>query len=241
MLADYDLNLDLESGDRDKIHELISEKDIRENYNIIYKDHLRMKIHEDVWEKDKTAYISMAVKYSLKHPKHFIEYLFGVAPITWKILRDDGWSEASGVIYRIDTETQQKIYYRERNETPIADFENPHVKNNGTPEFDAVTSWATFSGENIVLTTLFNSPALYMYLSIVLILGLCLITKSRDLLLIYLPNALNIVVVFISIPAQQTRYLYPNLLVFYLLVIISIGVLAKRRHHDNEIDEQLNA
>ena len=62
----------------------------------------------------------------------------------------------------------------------------------------------------------------------ILMVGIYLITKSKNIFLIYLPNLLNILTVAISTPIQDNRYLYANLLVFYLLVIIFINVLSKR-------------
>ena len=71
-----------------------------------------------------------------------------------------------------------------------------------------------------------------MYLAFILMVGIYLITKSKNIFLIYLPNLLNILTVAISTPIQDNRYLYANLLVFYLLVIIFmiifINVLSKR-------------
>lgn len=68
-----------------------------------------------------------------------------------------------------------------------------------------------------------------MYLSIVLLVMLHMITNSRNVYLIYLPNFLNIIVIFLSTPVQDYRYLYANILVFYLLVIIIVGEYYKKR------------
>ena len=62
-----------------------------------------------------------------------------------------------------------------------------------------------------------------MYLSIILLVFLQMMTKSRDVYLMYVPNLLNIIIIFLSTPVQDNRYLYANLLIFYLLVIIIIG------------------
>ena len=50
----------------------------------------------------------------------------------------------------------------------------------------------------------------------------------------YLPNFLNIIIVFASIPVQDNRYLYANLLVCYLLIIVLISVI-QRSKDTNEL------
>ena len=72
-----------------------------------------------------------------------------------------------------------------------------------------------------------------MYLAFLAMAGIYILTRSKDILLVYLPNLLNILVVFVSIPVQDNRYLYPNLLVFYLLIIILIGILTGRTSQNN--------
>lgn len=82
---------------------------------------------------------------------------------------------------------------------------------------------------NVVLNTLFNSPALYMYLSFILIGAIFLLTKSKDIFMVYLPNVINIILIFLSTPTQDVRYLYPNFLMFYLLVMILLSILIKSK------------
>lgn len=227
MLADYDLNLDLDSSDRDKIHELVSEKDIKKNYQSIFKDPLRKKVNSTAWNENKLTYIGIALKYSLKHPKFFVKHMFESAPITWKIVREDSWRKSSGPIYFYpdDMKILKKKFYSSNNRQAVGNYDNASLKNTGTPEYKILNSTVSFAIDNPIVSTLLNSPALYMYLAIIILAILYLMTRIKDIWLIYLPNLLNICVVFISIPAQQNRYLYPNFLVCYLLIIILIGVL----------------
>lgn len=53
------------------------------------------------------------------------------------------------------------------------------------------------------------------------------ITRSKELFLVYVPNLLNIIGVLITSPLNENRFLYGNLLVFYLLTIIFIGIWFK--------------
>ena len=230
ILADYDLHLDLNKADRDKIHKLMNETAIKDSYNDSYKDPLRNDaIKPGVWKKDKMTYIKMAIKYSVKNPGYFIQHMFKAAPLAWQITRDDSWASNNAPIYSTpDTLEKTKVgFYERQNQTPLTTYDNASATQIGTAEYNILDGWALFAKENPIVSTIFNSPALYMYLSIILMAALYLITRLKEIWLVFLPNLLNIITIFISIPAQHTRYLYPNLLVFYLLVIILIGVLMK--------------
>lgn len=229
MLADYDLNLNLSESDREKIHEMINESTIKSKYDIYFTDPIRDNADQEVWTNNKQTYINMAINYSLKNPLHFIYYMFESADMVWDITRDDEWP---GSVYYFNIhdnhiEENKNKFYSSINETAIADFENVTGINDDTTEYEIVNLFVLRTSVVKVLDTLFESPALYMYLSFILMITIFLITKSKSIFLVYLPNMLNILTIFISTPTQDIRYLYPNLLVFYLLVLILIGVLSK--------------
>lgn len=230
MLADFDLNHKIEPADEGKLHKFIDKNKSKKYYNVYWKDSTRNHIiHQDAWKNDSSTYIKMAIKYSLSHPLHFMQYLLNSAPIVWSIVRDAQWESAFGHVYNTDTNGQRAGFYNKTHRVPAADFDNVTAKNVGTSEYEGLNGWANFAKNNPVLDTLFDSPALYMYLALIILAALYWITKLKDLWLIYLPNLLNIAVVFVSIPAQINRYLYPNLLVCYLLMIIMVGVLIKNK------------
>ena len=104
-----------------------------------------------------------------------------------------------------------------------------HTKNKGTPMYEQLNSFVNEGGikKYHEVSALFNSPALYMYLSFVLMGIIFAFTQSKDIFMVYLPNMINIIIVFLSTPIQDVRYLYPNFLMFYLLVIILMSLLAK--------------
>lgn len=227
MLADYSMSLDLDSTDQIMLHKLMGKQDLDKYYNIYFKDPTRNHIvNRTVWKNDKNVYIDMAVKYSLRHPSHFIGYMFNSAPLVWDITRGDDWSSNYGVI---DMDYQKQRFYSKNNVSPATDFDNASAVNVGTSEYQNLNHLVNAANDNLVLDTLFNSPALYMYLALIILLALYWITRLNDLWLVYLPNMLNILIVFVSIPAQQNRYLYPNLLVCYLLIIMLVRVLIKRK------------
>lgn len=226
MLADYDLNLEMDDVDRDKIHKLMDENKINKSYDISGSDKIYDIANRDVFDKDKGTYYSLAFKYSLTNPLHFLQYLFGSSPMVWDITRDSDWLGRPYYIKEKYDVMQHDInkYYTRHNFTATESYENFSFVNWGTPSFNALNSLALDIEHNVILDTLFNSPALYMYLSIIILVAIHLITRSRDIYLIYIPNLLNILIVFLSTPIQDNRYLYPNLLICYLLIIILIGL-----------------
>ena len=155
--------------------------------------------------------------------------MLGSSAMVWDITRDEDWIGKQYYINEDGANLQhsKELFYSKINETPNAIYENVFEVNKGTEQYNIINSFAYLAKENSLLDTLFNSPALYMYLAFILMGGIYLITKSKNIFLIYLPNLLNILTVAISTPIQDNRYLYANLLVFYLLMIIFINVLSK--------------
>lgn len=231
MLADYDMTLKIDPADQVKLDRLMSKKDLKKHYNIYWKDPTRGEIlDKKAWKENKSEYIDLAVKYSLRHPFHCFKYLLKSAPIVWDLTRDEGWSRANGVVYITDMDAQRGGFYNKVNKTPAADFDNASVKNVGNPVYEQMNGWVSFAKNNVVLDMLFDSPALYMYLSLIILVAIYWLTGLRSLWIVYMPNLLNIAIVFVSIPAQLNRYLYPNLLVCYLLIIILVSILVKRKN-----------
>lgn len=222
MLADYDLNLTMEDFDRDKIHDIVNEKSIKEKYSIYSSDALYSASvgNLDKYHNDKLSYISLAIKYSLQNPLHFLTYMFSSSPVVWDVFHLNDWQS---IIYSTDTYNIRDVFYHAKNGVTVPYYEN--VANNyGTAEFKALDSFVTYVKNNYILDTFLFSPALYMFLSLILMAYICILTKSKDLILVYMPNVLNILAVFTSTPIQDYRYLYPNLLLFYLFIIIFIKV-----------------
>lgn len=230
MLADYDLNLDMDNSDRDKIHELIKEDKVKDYYMPTGSDSILAITDFDNYEKNKYTYIEIALKYSLKNPVHCLQYLFGSSPMVWNIVRDH-WV---GRPYYMNGEQDRlqmdfNLYYDKHNYTPTTPYENLSYANWGTPAF-TVLNLLSLGIEGCALDTVFNNPALYMYISIIVLVLMQIMIKSKAIYLMYIPNLLNILIIFLSTPIQDYRYLYANLLVCYMLIIILIGLRQKMSH-----------
>lgn len=219
MLSDYDMNLDLKNEDSAKIHEMINETAIEQYYKPTYSDDIWVHSNEQVYNNGKSTYIGMAISYSLQNPIYFLEYMFKSSPMVWDLTRDNDWA---GNVYKTDINNANRFFYASQKDTPAAGYDGVMATNSKTNEYLQLNGLVYQVKDNIITDTLFESPALYMYLAIILMIGIQFITKSKDIYLVYLPNLLNIIIVFVSTPIQDTRYLYPNILLVYLLIIILI-------------------
>ena len=234
MLADYDLNLTLTPQDSTALHKLMNESTIKDNYQITFSDPMYFMSNKSVFDHDKSTYRDMAIKYSIQNPDHFIKYLFCASPIVWDVTRDDSWV---GEQYYVNLELDKDRYFSNHPTFNMTDFENVSSKNIGTSQFDSLNNYVEMFKHNLILDSLFNSPAFYMYLSFILVGAIYLITRSKEIFMIYLPNLINIAIIFFSTPIQDNRYLYPNLLVAYFLIIMLIGIIAKKKLNNEKIIE----
>ena len=230
ILAYYDLNGDISHEDHEKIYKLISKEDIKDNFNIYFTDPTYKVSNKHAFKEHKMDYIKLAVKYSLKNPLDFIEYVLKSSSMVWNISKGDG---EGWIVYRTDIETPREHFYKARNTQPVSDLDNASAKNLGTSSYYNLNSYASMFRDTPILDTLFNNPAFYMYMAFVVLAILYYITKSYGVFLIYLPNFLSALIVMLSTPIQSYRYLYGNLLVFYLLLIILARYLLTKDKSSN--------
>ena len=227
MLSDYDLHLNLNDADKNKIHKMIPESKINKSYKIYYPDEIGRNANKQIFDSDRDSYLGMAASYSMQNPMNFLFYMFKSADIVWDITRDTDWTGESYYITKdgSNIESTKDKYFASINSTPKESYEDLDDINHGTDRYKSLNSFVNTAKTNIVLDTLFNSPALYMYLAIILLILMQVLFKTKKMYLVYLPNLFNIIIVFLTIPVQDNRYLYSNQLVFYLLVIILISLL----------------
>lgn len=224
MLADYYLNLEMDDVDREKIHMLINKDKINESYKKTGTDPIFAITNYTQFDNNKLTYVELAMKYSLNDPLHCLQYLFESSPMVWNIVKDN-WM---GRPYYMTSDQDRlqmdfNAYYGAHNFTPTHAYENLSYANWGTPAFNTLNQ-LSIDIETGIFDTLLNNSALYMYLSIILLILMHATIRSREIYLMYVPNLFNIIIIFFSTPIQDYRYLYPNLLIFYLLIIIWIGL-----------------
>lgn len=152
------------------------------------------------------------------------------APMVWSVLRGDDWNGQAYYLHNdVDyVKEAQNKFYTGNKITPTADYEKLTSANYGKSNYNLINSFAVYFKDHTLTDTLFLSPALYMYMAIILLVFMQMITKSKDMYLIYVPNLINIIGVFMTTSINENRFLYPNLLVFYLLVIIFISIYSRK-------------
>ena len=211
-LSYYYLNYDLSDEDAEVVTSLVTGDKIEEKFDIYISDAIWRNANSDNYNVDKAKYIKTFLRLSIKHPAGCCKYMLKSSSVVWDIVRKDEW---------------KSIPYQ----TSIASSNNTmgigHINYNRR-RYILLDQYVTKVRDNVVADTLLNSPALYMYLSIAIIIFVRIKKKSRLAYYAYMPNLLNIVIVMLSTPVQDVRFLYSNLLVFYYLIIVLISNSGKK-------------
>ena len=155
LLSDYDLYLDLSNDDGAKIHKVIPRKNIEKFYSATYSDPAYFNSNYTAYANNKMDYISMAVKYSILNPVHFVKYLFDSSPWMWKITRDSDWS---GSVYNTNVDKIKEYFYNQ-GRTPEGDFDNVSIKNSQKDYYNKLNEFVNNFNANSITQTLFMSPA----------------------------------------------------------------------------------
>ena len=122
----------------------------------------------------------------------------------------------------INLEKSRYDFFSTINENPSASYENATSINHGTDKFNSMNGFVSAFSNNPILWTLFENPITYIVLSLLALAFIFMVTQSRELILIYIPNLFNIIFAIISSPIQIK--LYSNLLIFYLIAVILISI-----------------
>lgn len=83
--------------------------------------------------------------------------------------------------------------------------------------------------DSTVMQTLFYRPALYMYLSVAIVAFMAFRDKSRRYWLLLVPMLSNLPAILVFGLTQDMRYLYINVLTFFLVVLIAFARVYGRR------------
>jgi hypothetical protein len=146
-----------------------------------------------------------------------LNFVYDVDSDYLKLQSDDGFEN------EINLKLAQNEFFSAANVQPSEGYETINSANLGTSKFNMVNGFVNFWKGNFILDSLFCNPILYMILSIGL-LGLIYVrTEAEEIFMIYVPTFLNTV---ISILTGQDN-LYSNLLIFYLVLIVCMGIYFK--------------
>lgn len=203
-IAYYDsVNL-LESDDLNIVSNVIEIKDMQDSYNKYYSDDLSYKINMQNFEKYKSDLFKIFFNQSINHPIAFAKYVLNSSNMIWDIVRPNN---AVGNILLLNLDA------------PNNEFNISHI-NREKEIYQKAHDFILNSLNNKFTQTVLYSGALYFYLSIIVIFLIIKNNKNFKYIIVLVPNIINIIIVAASTPIQDIRYIYPNFLLFYLLLII---------------------
>lgn len=120
----------------------------------------------------------------------------------------------------INLEAARSQFFSTTPDSPTADFENSSSQNMRNSRYGLFDGFVNLIRENIILNTLFSDSILYLIFSVVLLAFIYVITKNREMILVFTPILLNVILVFLT----GKFNLYSNLLIFYMLAIVLISI-----------------
>lgn len=158
----------------------------------------------------------MTLKYGLQHPDISAEQFFEVNNMAWNVY----WPLVGPY------KTTPAINAMPLSENSLADDAKKSKLGFINSEMRLGIDYTL---DSTVMQTLFYRPALYMYLSIMIVAAMAWITQSRRYWLLLLPMLFNLPAILIFGLTQDMRYLYINVLTFFLVVSVAIAYIYSRR------------
>lgn len=210
VLAYYELKDYITDKDNKIIEKIISIDTLKNDYNPYFLDIIYDDTNIEMAQKYKKDTIKMTIKYSLKHPIDFTKYVFKSSVITWSVVMPPN---VIGTVYNTDIETVNKPNYI-------------YVKNIDKDFYKKTNKILQYTLKNKIAYTILYNGALYVYLT----LGIIILLRKKNLIskyyyLLIMPVLLNLGILVLCIPVQDTRYIYPNFLITYLFLMIFINKL----------------
>ena len=185
---------------------IIDLDEVFNGYNPYFLDPMGTPFYRrESYPENETKLRMLLLEKSIENPKSFFRYLGKSTVVIWKL--------------RLSPDTIGTI------------LTLGHDGTDGVKEIRKIHTEETFFAKyneyiNLTLTNkytglIFYSAGFYLYLSIGLMTLLLLWKRvNKYYLLILLPNLLNMVGLAISIPVQDTRYVYSSFLVGYLVILL---------------------
>ncbi len=193
----------ISKNDRKVIQEVANINSLKKTYHPTFSDNTYSKVDHKKYKKYEKKLISYCFKYSIKAPKTFIKFVFDSTSFIWNPTFP---KNTIGLILSTDISS-------------VNNKDNLVPYNINKRYYQVINNKINLTLNNNLLKIILYNPAFYMYLSFIIMLILW--KKFRyNSFFIMLPNLLNLLIVAISNPIHDVRYIYPNILVFYLLCVI---------------------
>lgn len=191
---------------------------LRQYYNPYYSDPIgKTEMNNQYILDHQNDFNKLFFDLSLKYPKTSIKFWAKSTVILWKIVIPNN---SIGTIINTSIWAENK------------DININHVNEN-TFIYKKTNVIISKTLNNVYLKTILYSPALYLYLSIILLCYLSIKFK-RYLILVIVPNIFNLAGLAISIPVQDARYVYANYLLYFLILIVFLKYLFNKLESNGE-------
>lgn len=183
-------------------------------YNPYFSDTIyECDFEEDIYLNYKKEIYGMLLKYTFKYPQIFFDFASKSTSLIWQIPSPDDMIGTT-----IETGTDATNNYM--------GIVPKHYDEEFYQEYQ---KFLNYTKNSIFLSTILYNTALYFYLTIIIIL-IILFVKKKNYFIVLLPSLLNVLSTVPSLPVQDTRYLYNNFLVFYLILVILIRNFIKDKN-----------
>ncbi len=214
--------VEFSSEDMEFLSKYVDIEKLKTTYNPYNMDYSINSQNIDNLKESGNEYLKFGIKKAIEYPRVVIKHYIQLTSFLYSPIPFEG-SYTVGMF----TETDLWIYnekYPNLNENSKIPNLLPILKN-------IEVKYQT-GGLGIVTMR----PAIYMYLSIIMIIIISMIRKDKKILLIILPTIINIISLAPAIPVAMTRYVYATMfgfICFTVWFIFEIFNLIRRKKNEN--------
>ncbi len=219
-LTYYIKNKKISKKDLQKITKVANKKALLKNYSDSYTDNTYGIINHKEYKRQKKVLLNLCIKYSLKYPLSSMDFALKTTSFIWN---PTFTKKRIGLIITTDINSTNNI-------------ENIQPYHKDEKYYQSINTTIQRTLENDITKILLYSAALYFYLTIIIAIILKVKWKYKTLLII-LPNILNLIIIALSNPIHDIRYIYPNILIFYFFILILIEKAGKNDETNKKINE----
>lgn len=181
------------------------------SYNYTFMDPIMGVKKTKYYKKHDMDFVKDSIKIALNHKKSSIKFYLISCPIVWRPVLPEG-SMTNYIWIWNDMPNKPKGY----------DFTNKNSK-----MFKFINTKLTKSTSHKLFVAIFYSPATYMYIALALLIYMIYRNrKYKWTIVIALFNMINVLLISLSIPVQDTRYLINNFGLAYILCAIALGIIS---------------
>lgn len=204
----------INNKDKQVLFNFINVDELYLYYNPYFSDTIyECDFEEDIYLKYKKEVYGMVLKYTFKYPQIFLDFALKSTSLIWQIPSPNDMIGTT-----IETGTDATNNYMDL--TP---------KHYDEEFYQKYQKFLVYTKNNKFLSTILYNSALHFYLTIIMTL-IILFIKKKNYFIALLPSLLNVLSTVPSLPVQDTRYLYNNFLVFYLILIILVRDFSKDKN-----------